>query len=211
MGRLDLLLARGLPAPPMAPRLPSRIGRVMLDVVTSRHYLQVLASVVLAVLINMMDMLPSFQYAPKFVFNHNAVLKNVAFSSARVVGHVDTNISTRVNESRPMRKRALLSPTVMAMNEEPRVSGVSIGARDVLRRDRSLLTAATDTQAVGWIPRWWWSSWSSHPLIEFGGIGIHLMTGREVLRIAARQQLEVTPASTRANRHIVSIYQVGAI
>lgn len=115
---------------------------------------QVLRAIVSAVAVDMVNVLVAAQQPAKRLLGNEAMFRNVPFGiSFRVAGAQNPDVAIRGNSPLFLRKIALLTASIVPVNIEPRVAGITVRARDVLVRNSCLPAAAAKAIAMRWIVR----------------------------------------------------------
>ena len=181
--------------------------RVMkLRVFGCRHQVKVLAAIILSVSVHMVDVFASQEQPSDLLLDDVSVFGNVAVERHRMLWTPDLGVSVCPDESVRLRPGR-----VVAVDEEARITGISIRARNVLAFNGGLSSASATAEAVRWIPRWRRSARPSGAGALFRDLGIHLVAWDEVERRSPGCPLKGSTTPARTNRHIASIYQIGAV
>lgn len=191
---------------------PRRILAIVLAaMLTGGKQLQILAGIVGSVAITMMNMLPRLKQAAEFSFNNKPVFVDISLGRLRMIWCKNQHIPSTVDASRKFRSRTKLSARVVPMHVKSRIPNIFINAWHVRLGNDCLLTAPAQAQSVSWVIWWRRRAWPGFTLSAFGGDGVHLMARNKIEWIATWLSHKFTTTTTRANRHMPIIYQIGAI
>lgn len=185
---------------------------VMLGMIGSSHQFEVFRPIVGTVAVDVVNVFVTRQYSSNLALDDDSMLSDESLNRLRMFREKDKNVALVGDDSIhgdwPLLRGR--DANVVAANKEPSESGVPVRAWNVRLRNQGALTTSAHAKSVSRVVGRWRPARPRSTLARFRRGGIHLVARSEMFWPSSLA-LELSATTARANSHISSIQQIGAV